>query len=179
MELSDLKLNFLKLKKTKDTIGSQMKTYTITNLKSEKIRVCLKNVFIPFGYETYDKKLVLNVEINPKKNNNHHNMYSSLTQFENEFIDKNNFYNDEVKKDIEGKGYYKNMRESKGGFIIRSLVFGNPEIFTNAGIIRSLMTSKDIIKSVSNVELELGTLWITENNYGFTWYVKKIEVLSN
>ena len=43
----------------------------------------------------------------------------------------------------------------------------------------STMTLNDIKNTVANVELEFGTLWITDNNYGIIWTIKKIEVLYN
>jgi hypothetical protein len=69
------------------------------------------------------------------------------------------------------------MRKSKGGYIMRSYVFGSPEIFTMIGNYKNRLTSVDIKNTVSNVDLEMGTFWINDNNYGFIWYVKKIEVL--
>ena len=39
-------------------------------------------------------------------------------------------------------------------------------------------TVLDIVKTRANIELELGTFWVNDNNYGFLWYVKRIEILS-
>jgi hypothetical protein len=35
----------------------------------------------------------------------------------------------------------------------------------------------DVEKIHANVELELGTLWTNTINYGYLWYVIKIEIL--
>ena len=176
-ELPDLSVKKLKFKKTKDNIGGYVKNYSIVSADSTRIKMALKKVCIPFGYEDFNGKKIVNIEINPKKNNDHHNIKASIKNFESEFTDSNNIYNTELKEDIIGKGYYNNMRSSKGGYIIRCYVFGSPEIYSMVGNFKSLMTSKDIEKTVSNVEIELGTMWITENNYGFSWYIKKIEIM--
>lgn len=176
-DVSELSVKKLKFKKTKDCIGAHTKNYAITNFKNERIKITIQNVNIPFGYEDYEKKKILNIEINPKKYNDHHNIKSLISEFENEFSDSNNFYGSELKNDVSGKGYYNNMRDSKGGAIIRCLIFGSPEIYTYMGKFKTMMTSKDIPKTICNVEIELGTMWITENNYGISWYVKKIEIL--
>jgi hypothetical protein len=176
-DLSELSIKKLKFKKTKDCIGAITKNYSITNFKNEKIKILLKNINIPFGYEDYNGKKVLNIEINPKKYNEHNNIKSFISAFESEFADINNFHGSDLKTDLTGKGYYNNMRDSKQGSIIRCLIFSQPEIYANIGKFKTLMTSKDIEKTISNIEIELGTLWITENNYGVSWYVKKIEIL--
>jgi len=177
IELSELSTKKLNFKKTKENSEGYVKNYAIISKDNTRVKVSLKKIQIPFGYEDFNGRKILNIEINPKKNNDHHNIKSLIKEFENEFVDQKNIYNTELKEDIMGKGYYNNMRSSKGGYIIRCFVFGSPEIYSNVGNFKSLMTSKDIVKTVSNVEIELGTLWITENNYGFSWYIKKIEIL--
>jgi len=42
-----------------------------------------------------------------------------------------------------------------------------------------MMTSNDIKKTIANVEMELGIVWITDNNYGYLWFLKEIQVLSS
>lgn len=176
-ELSGLSVKALQFKKTKDKIEGCIKNYSISKADNSRVKISLKKVCIPFGYEDFNGKKILNIEINSKKNNDHHNVKSLIKGFESEFTNSDNIYNKELKGDITGKGYYNNMRSSKGGKIIRCSIFGSPEIYSTMGNFKSLMTSKDITRTISNVEIELGTLWITENNYGFSWYIKKIEIL--
>jgi len=41
------------------------------------------------------------------------------------------------------------------------------------------MIPNDIKRSFANVDLELGTLWTIDDNFGVTFIVKGIEVLSS
>jgi hypothetical protein len=166
-------------KKTKTDIIEHKKNYVLLGSDGNKITLIIKKCLLPFGYETFNNKYILNIEITPKKDNEHHNIFAQIDTFEKEFIEQINIKNKEICEDIEGKGYYPNMRKSKCGYIIRSYIFGNPEIYTMIGNFKNKLTSIDIKNTVSNIELELGTFWITDNNYGIIWYVKKIEVLYN
>ena len=175
---ANLSVKNLKYKKSKEKSDGYVKTYSITSFDDARIKLKLSNVLIPFGIEKYNKKHILNIEIDPKKYNDHHNIKTLLSTFENEFIDISNIKYDILAQDIDGKGYYGNMKESKGGYIIRTNVFSNPEIFADIGGFRTELTSSSIVKSRANVDLELATLWITENNYGICWQVRRIEILT-
>jgi len=144
----------------------------------------LENINIPFGVETYEKKNIVNIEIVPKRNNLQYNYYAIISHFEKEMTDKNNFKYEKLSRDIENKGYYPNMRESKQGYILRTHIFNTPEVFSmvsgknkNIKDIKDKRSLLDIGGVRANVEIELGTLWVTENNYGYLWYIKKIEIL--
>lgn len=177
--LQNLSVKDLNFKKTKEKMSEHKKNYIITSKKGERIKIIINKGIIPFGYESYNGTNVLNIEINPELGNDHYNIFSYIQSFESEFVEKNNIQCNQVNNDIEGKEYYLNMKKSKGGYIIRSYVFGNPEIFININKFKTLLTSNDIKKTIANIELALGTLWINDNNYGFLWYVRKIEVLHN
>ena len=144
----------------------------------------MENVDIPFGVETYEKKNILNIEIIPKRSNQQYNYYAIISHFEKEMTDQSNFKYEKLSREIDGKGYYPNIRESKEGYIIRTHIFHVPEVFImssgkdkNIKNIKDKRTLQDVSKIKANIELELGTLWITDNNYGYLWYVKRIEIL--
>lgn len=163
-------LIFMKTKSKKDKIN-----YLILDKNKKKIKIHLKNVQIPFGFESYNNLQVLNIEILPQKSNDHFNIKALVSSFEDEF--KNNKISF-----IGSREYYPNIRENKekNGNLIRSYVYKSPEIFCNTKEnFKIFLTSNNIIRSRSNVELELGTLWMTDNNYGIIWNVKSIEFLNN
>lgn len=170
-------LTFIKCKKEDRT-----RIYILVDSNKKKPRIKLNNVYIPFGVEKYKKYNIINFEIRPKQSKNHdhdhYNIYSILSGFENEISDKLNLPN-EVEKEIGENKYSKNLRESKCGYIIRSHIFSTPKIYTIiSGFEYSLMT-QDINNTIANVDLELGMFWISEDSYGYVWYVKEINVLGN
>ena len=46
------------------------------------IKYKIKNVYLPFGYEDFNKHTILNFEISPLKFNEHYNFKLILTDFE-------------------------------------------------------------------------------------------------
>lgn len=181
-EILDLQLKNLLFKKVKDK--TEVKSYIIKKKEGGKQTIILKNVNIPFGPEKYNNNTVLNIEIDPKKNNVHHNYHAVISGFEKELANRDNFWDKKLLLDTENKGYYPNMRESKEGYILRAYIFTEPEVFSMVSgrdktvkNIRNKMSMRDVEKIKGNVEIELGSLWVNDNNYGFIWYVKKIQVL--
>jgi len=77
--------------------------------------------------------------------------------------------------DIEDKGYYNNIKKNGSGYIIRTYIFGKPDVYSFAGP----MILEDAKKVKANIVLELGCMWSNDNNYGILWYVKEIEILHN
>lgn len=183
--LLNLNLSDIKFKKSKEVVKDKdhLIYYIMTDKNKKRLSVYLTDIQIPFGPEKYNDKIILNIEINPKKNNIHYNYKAIISGFESEFSNKENFTYGKLLKDIEGKGYYPNIRESKEGFIIRTYIITEPEVFSmtvgkNKSIkFKNKLSIKDTVKVVANVKLELGPLWINDNNYGLLWYVKQIEVL--
>lgn len=179
-ELLDLNLDDLIFVKSKGGKAKsyEKETYIILTKDNKKKTITLKNILIPFGIEEYQGKSIINIEINPKKNNNSYNTHCILTTFENSLktlVEKKDITND-LRESLEGKGYYDNMRESKNGYIIRTQTYGTPSVTTNLFGEKMSASISDIKKSVSNVVLELGSLWITDTHYGISWYVKEIDI---
>ena len=146
--------------------------YSISGINGS-IKIKMNNVYVPFGYESYNGKYILNFEINPEKNNYHYNLYAYLKAFEDEMKDINKIRID----DISGKEYFASIKESKAGYMMRAYISGNTEIYGYNKGEKILLTSDNIKNFFCNIELELGSLWINKNMYGVLWYVKKIEVL--
>jgi hypothetical protein len=168
-------LTFIKTKtKSKNNIS-----YIITN-NSKKIQIELKNISIPFGIEYFNGKTIVNIEINPNIDNYQYNLYSIISGFELN-IQNINFENNKnfsLKNDINNKGYYPNIRESKFGYIVRCYINSSLNIWTTDTLENKMFLSIENIKNtISNVKLELGILWINENNFGIIWYLKDIEIV--
>lgn len=184
-ELLNLNLSDIKFKKIKeaDKNGTHLISYSISNKEKKRPSIQLNNICLPFGPEKFNNNTILNIEIDPKKSNVHYNYKAIISGFETEFTNRDNFSDKKLLKDIDGKGYYPNLRESKEGFIIRSYIFSEPEVFSmmsgkdKSKKFKNKLSVKDTVGVVANINLELGTLWINENNYGLLWYVKKVEVL--
>jgi len=169
MRYTPATLNF---KKTKETLDFK-KNYIIFDKLGKRISLKLNKVNIPFGVESYNGKSILNIEIIPESSNDHYNLFSAISGLEKQFAKIDKFTDKKVIEDIEDKGYYQNMKNSRTGNIIRTYIFTQPNVFSSLG----KMTLADTKKVKANVEIELGSMWITENNYGILWYVKSIEIL--
>lgn len=178
-DLTNLDIKKIKFKKSTDKAGEYKKSFIPFDIETErKCIISLKNVILPFGYELYNKKYILNMEIYPNKSNDHHNIYSILSAFERNFVDKT--INDiNLTNEVDGKGFYSNLKETIKGYMLRTFVYGHPEIFMMIKNFKSSLTSNDIKCTKCNVDLEFGVVWITENSYGLGWNVKKIEVVSS
>ena len=115
---------------------------------------------------------IINIEINNKKLNEHHNVYSLISQLEN-------FISDLDIKDVVNKTYHTNIRESMEGYIIRNYINETIKIYTkhNNSIIN--ISNQNIKNTICNVELELGILWITDDKFGILWYLKEIELVTS
>jgi len=175
MDLINVDIKHIQFKKTSEKYKEQKINYNIS-YHNKKPTIRLEKVYIPFGVENFNDRQIINIEIHPKK---HYNAYSMINGFENQLSNLENYSDKIVLENIQNKGYYKNMRKSKLGYIIRTHVFHKPEIFCNIAGFKTLMSTSDIKNTNSNVDLELGTFWINENNYGITWIVRKIEILNH
>jgi hypothetical protein len=180
MSLEDFTLDTIYFVKTKTSIAKHINHYLVLH-KSKKISFMLKNIKLPFGYETFNNHTILNIEINPKKNNYHYNMYVLLSGIEKTIQDLQTTekISSGLKNDIDGKGYYPNMRESKEGYIVRSYVMCPPKIYAKIGTYEMSLTPADIKNTIANVIIELGIIWITDHNYGILWALKEIHVVSS
>jgi len=177
--LSIKTMNFVKTKNTisyKKTNNSDIykKNYSIINKLGNRPTISIENIVIPFGYELYNKKYILNLKLNIT-NNHHYNILSTILAFENEIANINNYTDKDIIQDIEGKEYFHNLKQDE--HFIRTYVIGTPNIYANINGIKTSLTHNDIKKTIANVEIELGTFWITDNNYGILWFIKNIQII--
>ena len=173
--LSEIDIKYIKFTKT----NSKKKTNYIITYEDKKIKLKIKNCIIPFGVENFNNQYVVNIEINPKKTNDHYNSYNDIKSLETYLknIDDNKYCPKNLKDDIEDREYYKNLKKRDNGYLIRTYIIGTPEIYRTLHGMRIDLQLNNIKKTISNVELELGILWINDDEYGILWYLKKIEVI--
>lgn len=174
-DLSDIDLDFIKFFKT----NSKNKLNYVITYKNNKITLNIKKITIPFGVEKYNNQSILNIEITPNNSNSHYNIYQNIKRLENKIRDlsEDKFCSNELKNDIIDKEYHKNIKKRENSYLIRTYLFGSPKIFRNIDGFEVDLSLENIKKTISNVELELGILWINQEEYGLLWYIKKIEVL--
>jgi hypothetical protein len=160
-------------KKVNDT---SKKNYGLTDKKNQKIKIQLNNVFIPFGMELYNSHSILNIKLMPTKYNEHNNIVSSLLQFDSELTDVKNFTDTDIVNDIENKGYYPNIKKDCDDYLLRLHIYGSPEIYATRMQRKFPVAPSDIKGKLANVEIEISTLWVTDNNYGYVWTLKSVEI---
>lgn len=172
----DIQASQLNFKKTKDKLSEHQKKYMIFN-NNGRPKIYLNSVFLPFGVEYYNKKQILNIELYPTKNNAHNNMYSLLRSLEEELSTKN-INNYELKNNIQNLEYHSFLKQNSNSDIhIRAYMSVNPEIYTFVGKFKENVMQSNLKGSRCNIELELGTLWINETNFGIIFYAKSIQIL--
>lgn len=169
-------INKLKFKKTKDKLTEHQKNYVVfTDEGKQKIK--LNSVFLPFGVEFYNKKQILNIELYPKKNNVHNNLYSLLSALEQDFSNKL-IINNEIKSEISELTYHSFLKlNSNNSIHVRTYMSQNPNIYTYIGKFKENIMQSSIKGTTCNIEIEIGTMWINSSNYGIILYVKDIQIL--
>ena len=161
-------LNFIKMK------HSKLDKYVICDNNNKKINMVLEEVYVPFGIEKWNKMFVLNMEINPNKNNTQYNICATMKSYDKMLEEKiTKHFGDNVIN----KTYYSFLKESKYGYILRSHIHGYPKIYKMINGSDIKLTSADILKENVKATLILSSLWFTDDAYGVTWDIDNIELL--
>lgn len=155
---------------------SNITNYIIITTEKIKPKIIIKNVIIPFGVEKYNNSEIINLEIRPKKDNEHNNIYALIDNFENNIKDKQ-INNKSLINDIGNKEYHPNLKKSKLGYLLRTHIHSNVEVFASKNDFKFNTTLNAINQTICDVEIELGTLWINNEQYGYIWGIKKIEII--
>jgi hypothetical protein len=153
-------------------IDYQIKNKNFINVLSEsnKIKFNLNNIVIPFGVEIYNSKEIVNIEIQPK-NNEQYNYISEIEALENK-IKENTL---QVLKD---KNFIPTFKDSKYGKILRTHLTKDPEIYIKTKNDSKLNLLKSNLKnSVSNVKISLKGIWIKDESYGLYWSLSCCELV--
>lgn len=177
------------LKKNKSTGNYTILTKTTP---PRRIRYTLNNVYLPYGKEDYNQKVVINGIITDR-NNYTHNIIVILkkiaTAFENlkntksgKFkygIDNKKFFSflKEIKEDNQEDNLKNNEKKNKRYQIRMYLRYGAKITHTN---FIGEMTYDNINNKRCNIDIELGSLWINEEtmSYGINIYITHITILN-
>lgn len=180
MEIKKLpKLNLDNITFVREKTNNKKKIrYSILINEKQKISFTINNVNIPFGFEEFGKKRILNIEISKDKHSDVDKLISSLEDNIEKII-SNKSISSEFIEDAMGKIYYRNIKPSKYGKMVRTYVLHDPEIYAMIGGNKMPMSSIDLKKTMCNVNMEINGIWINDTDYGLLLYVREIQILSS
>lgn len=149
--------------------------YPIIDKNNNRLSIEIKNCRCPFGIEEYNKHKILNIMIDPKKSNDHFNLITSLKNLEND-LSKSNIQDRDIFKDIENKKYYSILKynPNNDNYFLRTCILGLPNIYTIINEKKFPVLESDIKNKNININLDFGTLWTTDIDYGILLYTKDI-----
>ena len=151
------------------------KNFYILQKDNNNIEIKLDNVYLPFGSEKYNDKLIVNFEL--ENNNINNNIISKLTGLENNIKDGNIIFDNINKNIILSKGLLSSIKKSKCGNIIRTHLLKNSEIYiTKKNGEKMTIDHTNLQHTYCDVNLDLKGIWITENSYGFYITIKSIKI---
>jgi len=159
-------------------------TYAIYGSNGDRMSIFAKDVFLPFGIETYNNKSILNVSIKIL-DNFHHNTIVWLREFDERMEALAG--KDSYRFDLDGYEYQPVLKENhyvnKDGeddmrYMIRTHLNNGVKITH-----RSFFGNYDrnnLPKKRCNMTMFIGSLWINEDDkkYGCTIYIPEIKVLN-
>lgn len=164
------------IKINKLTITSFNKNFMRCFINNENLKLLLTNVYLPFGGEKYNDKIIINIELDNQ--NLHNNIISKLDTLDNKIIEKE--YDADITSThiLNTRGYLKSLKQSKCGYIQRTHLLKNTEIYIEKkNGERIIFDYTNLEKSYCDIEIQLKGIWLTENNYGLYWVVNSIKVL--
>lgn len=174
---------------TKMFLMSERGGYRITyNMKKLAIKTPI--VFSPFGVELYNKKEVLNIEIQ-KLGNEQQNFTHGMNMidvFYNHFSDESLKETNQIPftspqvyailaKELNGKAYTSFLRDSNKGKHVRTHITKNTDIYKMVDGKKIYATKSEIKGKQIICEMELSNIWYYGVAYGLTWNMTKIEIL--
>jgi hypothetical protein len=174
-KLSEINLDTISF--IREKTKNKKKTHYLIN-KTQRISFTIGNVNIPFGFEEFNKKRILNIEITKEKHNDIGNLLL-LLEDNIEKINTKKIVNTDLLEDIANKTYYKSIKNSKYGKIIRTYILHDPEIYAIIKGNKMPMASIDLKKTICNVNIEINGIWINDTNYGLLLYVHEIQILNS
>lgn len=163
------------------------KNYTIyiKNFKDfNKLRLKSPRMFVPFGIELYNHNNIINLEFfDYNKSNEMHNFYSYLQQIDKFFINMRyegfvKHFEYEQSKDIsniiKNKSYIPCIRARGDNYnpLLRVYIKAKKNNIITAFYKGSDIVNPNKIKNeFGNFTIELGFLWVANDQYGLTWYL--------
>jgi hypothetical protein len=155
--------------------GNYKKNFLILDKENKKIIFDINNIRSPFGIENYNNQKILNIIIDPNKYNQHHNLFVNLNKLEANFNDQN-FNDKNIDIDIKDKKYYSLLKynPNNNNYILRTHIIGIPNIYTTINNKKFIVSEDDIKNKNLNAKLEIASMWVTDDQFGFLFYIKEI-----
>jgi hypothetical protein len=151
------------------------KNFYIIQKDNLNIEIRLDNVYLPFGSEKYNDKLIVNFEL--EDNNNNNNIISKLLSLENNIKDGNIIFENVNKNIILSKGLSPIVKKSKLGHIIRTHLLKNTEIYIPKKNGEKMMIDNSNLQyAYCDAIIDLKGIWLTENSFGFYLTIKSIRI---
>lgn len=167
-------------RKNSKTIYRALINGSTIKLKSPKL-------YIPFGGELYNGKMLLNFELDPEKNNECHNFFAKLSQIDialRDILNENTDEDDDQCKiknipqelidDIKDKEFISCIRNGKNGYILRTHVKNGTTPYSHNK--ENHYTFTQIKGTYAYIELELHSVWTSKTSYGYVLYVTDINI---
>lgn len=149
----------------------------ILNNSSQIIKIKLDNIFIPFGVEKFNNKLVLNLEFD-KNINTHNNYISVLSSLENKINNKTYATEINVESVLVNKVFTSSLKESILGSILRTHITDSTDIFILKKDLSKMPIDKENLKGTNvNIELTLKGLWVNDEKFGLYWNINNIQII--
>ncbi len=172
-------INFVKIKNSinykQQKNGKYKKNFLILDNENKKISFEINNIKTPFGIENYNEQKILNIIIDPNKYNQHHNLIININKLESDLNNKK-FTNKIIDIDIKDKKYHSILKynPNNNNYILRTHIIGIPNIYTTINNKKFIVSEDDIKDKNLNVQLEISSMWITDDQFGFLFYAKEM-----
>lgn len=165
----------------------------INGLGSNKVIMSAYKLKIPFDIELYNSKYIINFELTDKNNNKDIlNLYESIKQIENYFAnfeknaDNKNLIHTNLLNEIKNKQFISCIKPRPGKFdsLLRVHLRSKGKTIINEfnknenGKIVKIMPH-EIKDMMADIEIEIGSLWISKMSYGLTLYLNKCTTWNN
>lgn len=145
-------------------------------INNENLKFNISNVYLPFGGEKYNDKIIINIELDNQ--NVHNNIVSKLDTIDNKIIEKEYIADTQSQYILTTRGYMKSLKPSKCGYIQRTHLLKTSEIYIERKNGEKInLDYTNLEKSYCDIEIQLKGIWLTENNYGLYWIINSIKVI--
>ena len=148
--------------------------YRLTHNMS-KIRIETPFLNIPFGFEIYQKKEILNLLIQ-EDNNDKNNFIHDIKNLENYISSPVHILHPNYIGDIDGKTYVSALRNNNGNGYIMRINVKNSNNINIVDIKGNLVYKNDIVRKNCKCVIELSNIWLYGDKYGPIWNLVSIIV---
>jgi hypothetical protein len=173
-------------KKKKVRLKNSKRGSQIFDENGKKIKFTLRNVYLKFGFENYNGNKILNILVNKDPNkkgdegNEEYNKLASIYNYVKSVENTGKDFIEAKRNNIEGKGFMTPLEDTNeyGHCFtkIRTYMSYSADIMMKGGF-APLEPATDITGYMADVDVEIKTMWKTNNNYGVTIYTTNVELI--